>query len=193
MLAPEEVPATRAEGALNVHAVLLQHGGPESFRYQVEGFLLHRAASDCVDGSRVGPRVLFERALDKRDYGRLSACGRAEQQKYPPAGLETAGRGREVLNDVVQRPLQAVYVFPEEAVDHFAVLSGLRSRIHDRVVHSRMRQPRYGRPVHDHAQVVGERAFPRETPRLSVALIEDIFYGQVCFTHIARHTSSNGD
>ena len=109
--------AARAEIALDVQAVL-RHRPPcgELVREEVQRLLVHRAAGDGVDGASSSAGVLFEAALEHRDDRRLAAADRAHQQQDALAHLEPPGRRREVVDQMLQRALDAEQLVREEVV-----------------------------------------------------------------------------
>src|SRR3712207_8354101 len=58
------------------YTTLFRSLGPDPLRQQVERLLVHRAAGDGVDGTRLAARVLFHAALEHRHDRRLAAADR---------------------------------------------------------------------------------------------------------------------
>ena len=153
-----------------MYAVLVVELGPEPFRHQVQGLLLHRAPLDGVDDSVVGPGVRLYCALDEVGDGGLSAGWRAKEQEDALAYLESLGGGGEVLNYAVQRLLQAEYLALEQAVYTVAIRGYIRAPGSYCVVDVGVGEATRGGVFSDHAEVVREGPFPGVPGRLALGL-----------------------
>ena len=104
----------RRQLALNVDAVRRAELRPQARRDQVQRRLVQRRALQRVQRAVVGVAVLLEAALQQDHERRLAARRRPEQQQQPSADVGARGRGLEVIDDALERAVDAEQLAGEQ-------------------------------------------------------------------------------
>ncbi len=104
----------RRELALNVDAVGRAEARPQARGNQVQRRLVQRRALQRVQRAVVGVAVFLETALQQDHERRLAARRRTEQQQQASADVGARGRGLEVVDDALERAVDAEQLAGEQ-------------------------------------------------------------------------------
>jgi len=110
----EPAHAMRAELAADVDAVGLADLAAQRVRHQVQRRFVHRAAVDRIKRPGVGVAVLLQAPLEEDHERGLAAGGRPQQQKEPSANLGTRRGGLEIIDQTLDRVVDAVELVLEK-------------------------------------------------------------------------------
>ena len=102
------------ELALNVDAVRRAELRPQARRDQIQRRLVQRRALQRVQRAVVGVAVFLEPALQQDHERGLAARRRPEQQQQPSADVGARGRGLEVVDDALERAVDAEQLAREQ-------------------------------------------------------------------------------
>src|SRR2546421_3268618 len=145
ILVIDHVAAVRTEVAFDVETKLFFYIGPQIHRDQMERFLMHRAALDRVDGPLWPTRIGFQTALEQVDNGGLTTTNWTHQQQNTLTYFEALCRRMEVVNDLLERLLDAENFLTEKFIAWFASAGRLDTSIHNHLINALVGELRYFR------------------------------------------------
>jgi hypothetical protein len=112
VLGEQAVAGDRVDVALDLHAEHVLEGGAEVAGDEAEGIAVGGRAVDDVDRVEA-----LEAALEALDQARLAGADRAHEVEHLARLLAAHGRGVEIADDLLERPLHAEELVLEEIVD----------------------------------------------------------------------------